>query len=626
MQAASGMPRQPSRYFGNRRAASDGQTDIIKFNVKANGWKNILFVGRLPDPVYDIAKHLQLTFSVIDPDAETPELQADVQPYASKIVIINCKDFEVLEDSLGEAISSPYWNPHAQLILYYHTRVTNENAKIFFIFWFYMIVNAVIVQYDDSKELLLISYYNPYVSENNKFENMHGCWKTTKVGRPVVGYKQSFVCEEDCHNITLHSKLRALHLGTCIGYNTHYIRYGDIRLLRQLNVFKDISKDLRGYVMKTNGFEVLPFLEINEESDGSYSLGSRDGLVWKTLSELMNFTINFDACKDILKKPFNYKLYIELTFSFAARQADLFICPVYQFDLVFIKVDLSCEYKASGVCILSHRSNFETVLFDVKLFQQNSTLIIQFVVCFLCIWLTFYIHNVAKGLWSFDQFGKDFINTIRNVLSIGLYKPPMQRSFRMFLIISIWCFFILNFSIQATIVSFFSAYKRGKDVDTFEDVLEKGYAIEALVSPDMILPDTEDLYRKINSRVKPLMNMFDCVDRLANDSERFCLIDCSTGLYLERNRLNEKGVQYLHVARKNRMHSNYLSLVLHENSPLTARINKYLRWFVEVGLIQKWEQYRFTEIKEDFPVKPLSMKDMLGIFECFYLLLGDGRQ
>lgn len=118
------------------------------------------------------------------------------------------------------------------------------------------------------------------------------------------------------------------------------------------------------------------------------------------------------------------------------------------------------------------------------------------------------------------------------------------------------------------------------------------------------------------------MDMFECIDKLANDSERFCLIDCSLGRYLEMNRLNEKGAQYLHVARKNRMHSNYLTILLHKNSPLTARFNKDLRWFVEMGLIQKWEQFRFTEIKEDFPVKPLSKKHMLGIFEGFYILLG----
>lgn len=589
--------------------------------MKTNGWNNILFVGRLPDRLYEIAKQMQLTFTVTDPDDESPELQ-NIVPYASKIVIIDCRSFKVLDDSLAAAIHSPYWNPHAQVILYYHTTDTNEIARIFFIFWFYMIVNAVIVQYDDPKKISYISYYHPYVSENNKFQNMHGCWKTTKVGRPIVGYEESFTCVEGCHNVTLHSKLRVFHLGTCIGYDTRIIQYGDITSLRQLNLFRDISGNLQGYVMKANGVEVLPFLEIDVESDGSYTLGARDGLIWKTLSELMNFTINFDSWRDELKKPHSYGIFVQQVFTFAQRQADILVCPVYQFDLVVVQIDLSTEFEASGVCIISHRAGFETVLFDVKLLQQNSTMIIQFVVCSLCIWLLFYIHSIAEGHFSFDQLGKDFVNTIRNILSISLFKPPSQRSFRIFLAVSIWCFFILNFGLQAAIVSFFSVYKRGRDVDTFEDILEKGYKIEGIVSPDVMLPDTEERYRKINSRIKPVMGMLECFDRLRNDKERFCLMDCSNGLYLERNRLNEKGTQYLHIARKSRMHSNYLCMIFHKDSPFTARFNKYIRRFVEMGLIQKWEKYRFNEIKEDFSVKPLHMDDMLGIFECFYLLLG----
>lgn len=578
-------------------------------------------MGQLPDRLYDITKHLQLTFSVTDSDTESIDIE-NIVPYASKIIIINCKDFESLEDSLLEATNSPYWNPHAQVIVYYHTLATDENARIFFIFWFYMVVNAVIVQYDDSKELLFISYYTPYVTENNKFENMHGCWRTTKAGRPINGYNQSFACEKDCHNVTLNSKLRALHLGTCIGYNTHFIRYDDISSLRGLNIYDDISENLQGFVMSAYGNEVEPFLNINVENDGSYTLGARDGLIWQTLSELMNFTINFDSHRESIKASFNYTRSLQMVFALAERRLDLLICPIYQFDLVIVQIDLSREYSPSGVCVISHRANFETVLFDVNLLQQNSTLIIQFTVCFCCIWLLFYIYNVAEGHNSFNQLGKDFINTIRNILSITLYKPPTRRSFRIFLTISIWCFFILNFGIQAAIVSFFSVYKRGKEVDTFEDVLEKGYTIEAFLSPDMILPDTEKIFIEINSRVKSVMDMYECIIKIASDSERFCLIDCSIGLYLERNRLNEKGAQYLHVARKNRIHNYYLANIYHKNSPLTARMNIYIRRFVEMGLVKKWEQYKFTEMKVDFPVKSLSMKDMLGIFECLYLLLG----
>ncbi|KAI5635215.1 hypothetical protein NE865_12095 [Phthorimaea operculella] len=567
-------------------------------------------------------RNLPFTFTQVHPNGTSDVYIEDVVPFYPNVVISNCPDFASFEETLRKAMASPHWHPLSNTILYYHVKGHEDIPKIFMIFWFYKIINGIIVQFDDSSEKLIVSYYNPYVGENFKLSHNYGCWKKTKVVKPVHNFDEDFICEEDCHNVTIHSQLRKLYLGTCIGYETVSVEYGDVDSLKQQNFFEDKSKNLHGFSMLTHGVEVVPFLAITINSNGTYTLGSRDGMVWRTASELMNFTINLDSVKHKIKKEFDFNTNIQDVYTFSKRQADVVIFPVYQFDLIIVEVDLSIAYKDSGVCVLAHRAGFDTVLFNGKLFKENTQFLVRFALAFIFIWLLFFTFNTFEsGKFSLDQAGKDLVNTFRNILSISLHKPPRRETFRIYLSISIWSFFVINFATQAVIVSFFTAYKRGKEVDTFEDIIEKGYVIEGMASPDMMLPDEEERFVKINSKLVSLTNLYGCVDKMLNDSRRFCLMDCSIARYLERNALNQKGEQYLHVA-KDQIHSHYLTMVLQKHSPLTKTFNRHLRKAFEGGLITKWEQYRFSDMKDEVPIKALSFEDLRRIFEIFSLLLG----
>ncbi|XP_032517286.2 uncharacterized protein LOC116770053 [Danaus plexippus] len=575
-------------------------------------------IGNLPDKLYSELKTLPFTFTTSTIDTDDEDLE-DVLGYHSNIIVISCADFDEFEDAIRKAMGSPYWHPLANIILDYHAPLKKARiAKIFFAFLFHKVVNVIIIHNNNTS--FLISNYSQFITENYKLQENFGCWTSSKATVRIDKFETGFTCVQDCHNVSLYSFLRSEHLGTCIGFNTEVIF--NKSQIKSLNFFEDKAKNLHGYPMLAYAIEVLPFFIIKTSDNVSFTLHSRDGMIWNTMAELFNFKIDLTPGRDVMKTKFNFEKNIVQLFDFLRRKGDLLLFPVYQFDIVVAEIDYTVPYIDSGLCILSHRADYETIVFNIKLLEHNSDLIIRFIMCFLCTWLVFLLFNMEQyRKITFDQVGKDLISTFKIVLSLSLSRYPTKNSFLLFFFIAIWSFFVLNFSTQAAIISLFSAYKRGKEVDSFEDVIEKGYKIEGMSSPDIVLPDTEEKFRKINSKLEPLQDLFGCVQNMQNDSKRFCVIDCTVGRYLERNMLNEKGKQFLHIARKDKIHSYYLNIIFHKHSLLTERYNKYILMIVESGLIKKWMEYRFTVIKEEVPLKALGMDDMEGIFKCFGIQL-----
>ncbi|XP_047030225.1 uncharacterized protein LOC124637657 [Helicoverpa zea] len=584
-------------------------------------------VGKLPDSFYVKIQKIPYSFVVMNLDDPDDYFIEDTVPYHANFIIISCQDYEELEELRQKLVASPYFHPLANILTYYHRKEDKETmAKLFFSAWYYKAINSILVQYSDEEETLLVSDFTPYVNEDYKIqpENKFGCWTARNLGMPVVGFDTGYVCVEKCHNVSIHTRLRANNLGTCIGFNTNVVSYNDFKHLRNLNLFEDRTKDLHGFVFRAYAVQVKPFFLIKNHGNGTYTLYARDGMIWNTMAELFNFGIDLSPSVDVMMKPFNFEISIDQIFAFARRKGDLCLFPIYQFDVIVVGLDFTYPFKDSGICILSARAGFETSLFRIKTLRANISTIILFLACFACTWATFTVYKAAeKRHLSFDQIGKDFMNTCRQILMINLYKPPTHHFFRIFLAIALWCFFVINFTSQATIISFFTAVKRGKEVDTFDDVVAKGYPLEAMASPDLILPDTEEKFRIINSRLVNEVDIYGCVDRLKTDPRRFCLMDCSVGRYIKRNRLNHRGEQYLHIAEQDRIHSHYLAMVFSEHSPMTERFSRYMMILCEAGLIRKWEQYRYTDIKDDVTTKPLAFDDLSGIFQVFCFMVGN---
>lgn len=563
------------------------------------------------------------TFAVTSFTKDDEQIE-NVVPYHSNFIIFDCFSLEEFEKALRKMITLPYWHPLANIILHYHVPYDKEEiAKLFYIFWYYRAINVVIVQYNDTSEEFLISHFSPYICENYKLDHSFGCWTAHKVGMPIENFKDSFICVEGCHNVSLYSKLRSKFLGTCIGFNTEILHFANRSKVQDIILFEDKTKDLHGYTFLAYTVEVLPFLGIKEENNGTFTMIYRDGLIWNTMAELFNFKIDLFPSKDTMKGNFDFEINIQQVFSFTLRKADLILFPLYQFDLIIAEIDYTVPFVDSGVCVLSKRADFETIVFNEKFLRSNIYLLIEHYICFFCTWFVFFLFNTLKlGRLNLDRAGKDFINACKTVMSISLNNPPRRDSFRIFFAIAIWCFFIINFNTQASIISLFSVHKRGKEVDTFEDVIEKGYKIEGMASPDVVLPDTEENFRIITSRMEAVHDLFGCVKQMPNDSRRFCLIDCAVGRYLANKMLNEKGKQFLHIATDARIHSHYLNMILHKDSPLTDHYNEYMMALFEAGLIKKWMDFRYFDTSEEVPIKPLGMEDLGGIFQAFLVLLG----
>ncbi|XP_041979473.1 uncharacterized protein LOC121733323 [Aricia agestis] len=595
--------------------------NIMTNNFKTNGWINLLFMGDFPDRFYEKIKNIEnMTVAHSNLASEDDEYFEDAVPYHSNIILLSCLDFEQFEKLLKKTLSSPYWHPLSNIILYFQFPCDNDLlAKVFFTLWYYKGINTIIIHESNSTHVH-ISYFSPYISEEYKLDHHYGCSTTRRVGMSIKDYRKDFHCADTCENVTLHSVLRTKNLGTCLGLATHTFSYDDPEVAR-LDLFPDKVKNLHGFVFKVFMIEVLPFLRIDEMSDGSYELRERDGLIWNTMANLMNFKIDLSGAKEA-KKRFSYDYNVQKIFEYTERKADLILFPVYQFDLIIAKLDNTFPFMESGVCFISYRAPMEKFLVDIKMVQKLYTFIIEFVVCFTCVWLVFLLYDVHENRGSrFDQIGRSYLNTVRLVLCISLHKPQKQDGFRIFLAVSIWSFFLVNFAMQAQIISLYSSSKRGKNVDTFEDVIEKGYFIEGIGSPDVMLPDDDERYRKINEKLVSNQDIFECIRNIRNDSRRFCLMDCALGRYLELNLLNEKGEQYLHVARRDRMHSLYLNMLLQLNSPLLDNYNKYMMALVEGGIIRKWMQYRYRVVEEEVSFKTLSLEDLEAIFQIYLLLV-----
>ncbi|XP_028041327.1 uncharacterized protein LOC114251311 [Bombyx mandarina] len=583
--------------------------DIAIVNRRNNDWNNVLCIGHLPDRFYNKIQRMKFTHAVTNVDYNDHETEEDAPSYSNTIVI-DCHNMTHFEMSVKKILKNPYWHPHANIIVYYREKDNMlDVAKIFFILWFYKACNIVIAQFDRDDNSFFVHNFSPFISEKYTLQRHFGCWKVKYLGSPVRSFKTSFECEETCDNVTLHSAYRANNLGTCLGIDTLKLSFFERQHIKQVNLFEDKGSNLHGYTLRTYTVEVPPFMMIDEHENGTFTIGGRDGSIWNLLSKLMNFSIDLSPSVDDMKKPFNFELTIQQVFSYTLRKGDLYLIPIYQFDIPVIQVDNTFPVKDSGVCFAAHRAKFSKITYDINLFFENYVFLLQFFFCFLSVWFTFVLFSaIERRELRFDQIGKDYLNCLRNILLISLYKPPQLWSFRVFLTISIWSFFILSFASQAAIISFFTALKRGKEVNTFEDIIEKGYPIEGMASPDVVLPDTEEKFQKINSKIVPILDIYGCIQRMNNETHLFCLIDCAIGRYLERNLLNEYGEQYLHIP-KDRIHSYYLNIIFPKHSVLTERYNKYMMIFIEAGLVHKWEQYKFNQIKTEGIVKPLNMQD-----------------
>ncbi|CAH4028422.1 unnamed protein product [Pieris brassicae] len=586
----------------------DTLTTIIKENFVYNGRHTFLLIGMFPDQFYSKLKHLPVTFTITDINKEDAQIE-DVVPYPSNYIAFSCRSRNEFESALFKVVTLPYWHPLAYIILVYQSSYdTASVAQMFYAFWYFKVINVIIIHFDDLQEKTYISHFNPYTSSSFELDHIFGCWTVKKITMPISDL-DGLICEQGCHNVSIYSKLRSNNLGTCLSFSTSVLSYKTPETVKNLILFEDKSANYHNYSMNSFAIQLDPFLNIKADN-GTYTLHKRDGQIWNALSKLMNFSIDITMNEPIWKHDFDYITNLQEFVSFTQRKKDLVILPMYQFDVMVVELDNTVPLQDSGVCFMSHRAGFETVVFDLKLFKNNIKMIVEFLLCFFCTWMAFIIFNIEQSRrFSFDQIGKDFVNSFRTVLSISVHKPPKRGSFRIFLAVAIWSFFVLNFSSQAAIISFFSVYKKGKEVDTFDDILEKDYVIEGISSPDVVLPETEEKFKLINSKVVPVQNMFICPERMKNDSQRFCLVDCALGRFLERNFLNN-GEQYLHIARQDRIHSHYLEMIMHKHSPMTGRFNKYMQMMIEGGLINKWIDYRFDDIKEEAPIKPLSMIDL----------------
>ncbi|CAH2048686.1 unnamed protein product, partial [Iphiclides podalirius] len=292
-------------------------SEIVKRHLKTNGWNNVLCFGHFPDNFYKNVQDLRLTFSISNIDVEDDYDIEDVVPYHSNVVIIDCLSFEQLEDIMTKVVSTPYWHPLAHVILYYHTVEDSKMlARLFYILWYYRAINAIIFQYNDSEDKFYVSYYNPYNSEPYRYKHVYGCRLAKKIGMPFDDFATAFICEEGCEKIPIQSKLRMNFFGTCLGYETISMPYDEKLKLQRVNLFESKVKNFHGYPMRAYGAEVLPFLEIRNHSDGTYTLHKRDAMVWNTMAELMNFTIDLSPAEGKIKKPFDYDLNIQMTSSF----------------------------------------------------------------------------------------------------------------------------------------------------------------------------------------------------------------------------------------------------------------------------------------------------------------------
>ncbi|XP_052741492.1 uncharacterized protein LOC112049254 [Bicyclus anynana] len=274
-------------------------------------------MGCLPNELFNKLKKLPFTNTVSDINEDDEQIE-NVVPYHSNIIIINCLNFQEFQDALTKTITLAYWHSLANIIVYYHAPYEKEIvAKIFFILWYYRAVNVIIVHNNDAKKTMLVTHFSPYINDNYQLSNISN------------------------------------NLGTCIGYDTRSIFYDGTKGIQNMTLFEDKGKNLHGYTFRAFSIEVLPFLGIKEHDNGTYTLYRRDGMIWNTMANLLNFTIDLSSGRDIMKKQFDFEINIQRVFSFIQRKEDLVLFPIYQFDIIIAEIEYTVPLIDSGVCFLN---------------------------------------------------------------------------------------------------------------------------------------------------------------------------------------------------------------------------------------------------------------------------------
>lgn len=526
----------------------------------------------------------------------------------ANLILIFAQNYTEITKGIVDMSQTMYWSVKAKFIV--HTRERSELPKVFYLFWWYSSLNCIVLEYDTDDRAMKISDYTPYVAVmDDSNENQFGCWSTMNLEEMFEGDMAPYVhCNQTCSGLDFNKHSETMYIQTCLEYQTKV--YDSLS-----NVFEDKTVDLGGYTLSLFIVHFPPLLIIDRNETGLRKFKGKDGYIVQIIGQKMNLTFKYNDPKE--RSSPTFQTWVAGLMDLSYRRFDYYANTVYLLPFSFPALDTTYPVEGSGLCFVVHKAGFIPTWVNLVHMFDTGALIMVIVIFNITMLIYFFFLLDTNDKKYVDALLRSFLYTLQLFLSAPVNWTDKKNSLRVFIFIVFWFIFVVNFVFQGTIVSLLTMPRTNPEINTFQELYDTGLKIEGYPSPDVLLPQTSDLYMGINKRFVANEVMFSCLNKLKHKMFKACWMDCMMIKGLERTFRDDEGRMFVHIGQ-DRVHSHYLVYPLSRNCPLKPRFDHYIKKMFESGLLDKWRGFKTMDASDSMTDnKKLNLDDVQG---CFYIL------
>lgn len=522
--------------------------------------------------------------------------------YPANIIVICVNSTEEIAKGIKKLLNSAYWSAHTKHII--HVKHETNFHMIFYLFWLYKVLNCIIIK--DYNDEIYVYDFDPYVSiMDDSFDNQYGCWSLKNMSNHDDNMLPFIKCKNGCKDLNFDRYSKTEFYSTCIE-----IRYRNCNN-KNLNYFQDKTINMNGYKMKLMGVPMLKSFIVETNSNGKIKLKGKYGYFIDTIFEKMNLSF-------ALKIKINISIaeWFNGFYELEEGKIDMMGTPFYVKPYTRPKIDLTHFIEDSGICFLVRKPDIIPTWKTFRNIFDKNGLILTAIVFHVTVFI--YLIFLKPKISNFhEKLIYSYLCAVQFFVSQPVDWVSKKKYIRVYVLIVYWFVFVVNFILQGTIAALLTIPKTEKNIDTFMDLYESGYMIEGFEEIQIFFPSTSPAYVTLNKRLVKINKIYGCIDDLKNGSKKACLFDCSMAYILMKTQKDKDGCPFIYIAQE-KLNSHYLALTLNYNSPLTKRMNYYIRRIIESGLPLKWKKFYSFDKSASTELEKLNMTDNQF---CFYVLL-----
>lgn len=571
-----------------------------------DGNKHTIAYGDFPSQFYEDIFASNIDLVVFNSDENTPNdfileppkdhTQNYIQ-YPANTIVFCVNDIEDISEGINKLTNSIYWSPHAKHIV--HTKHKADNHMIFYMMWLNKVLNCIIIDDD-----FYVYDFNPYVAViDESFPNQYGCWSLKNMSSYDENMLPNIKCKKGCKDLDFDRFSNTQFYTACIEIRQR--KYEE-----NSSYFEDKTINMNGYKIALYGVSISMCLD-TETVNGQLKFKGKHGYFVDTILEKMNMSFTYMTRSDILMSEW-FRIFLQLE----ERKIDMMANPLYVKPYVKPQIDFTNYIEESGLCFVVRKPEIIPTWKTFRSIFDKNGLILTLIVFHLTVFI-FLIFLRPKPRNFFEKLIYSYLCTVQLFVSQPVDWIIKKKYIRVYIFIIYWFVFVANFILQGTIAALLAIPKTEKTIDTFVDLYESGYMIEGFSELDTSFPSTSPLYIALNKRFVRIDSFYACINDLQKGIKKACWMDCAMAHIFSKTLKDKNGKAFIHILQE-KFSTHYLALTLNHNSPLTKRMNFYIKRIIESGLSQKWKTFYTFDKSGSMELDKLNMTDNQL---CFFLLI-----